>query len=176
MMKNRLHVYTGDGKGKTTASMGLALRSLGHGSKVLIAQFMKNGNSGELTALKTFPLAVVLTAPPIAGFTTRMTEEQKKATAAEQSAFCLQAAGRILGEQPRTVILDELNVALSAGMISREEGEALIGTALRFGETVCTGRNAPQWLRERADYVSDIRAEKHPFRTEGLPAREGVEW
>ena len=61
---NRLHVYTGEGKGKTTAAMGLALRSLGHGNRVLVAQFMKKGNSGELAALRTFENALIITAEP----------------------------------------------------------------------------------------------------------------
>ena len=68
---NKLHVYTGPGKGKTTAAMGLALRSLGHGNAVLVAQFMKRANSGELAALRRLN-ACVLTAPPISGFTFRM--------------------------------------------------------------------------------------------------------
>ena len=121
-MKGKLHVYTGNGKGKTTAAMGLALRSLGHGRRVLIAQFLKDGRSGELAAL------------------------------------------------------DELNVALSCGMVTQENAEKLIDAALAFGDVVSTGRNAPEWLRARADYVSEIAAQKHPFETEKLAAREGIEY
>lgn len=175
-MNNKLHVYTGDGKGKTTAAMGLALRSLGHGNRVLVAQFMKSGNSGELKAFRRFPEAVVMTAPPIAGFTFRMTEEQKRQTAQDQTAFAEEVAARAVQEQPRTVILDELCAALYSGMVARETAEALLGEALRWGETVVTGRDAPDWLLARADYVSRVQAEKHPFVTEGLPARKGVEW
>ena len=75
---NKLHVYTGDGKGKTTAAMGLALRSLGHGNTVLVAQFMKKGNSGELAALRRFENATVMTAEPIRGFTFQMDDAQKE--------------------------------------------------------------------------------------------------
>ena len=75
-MTNKLHVYTGEGKGKTTAGMGLALRSVGHGNRVLVAQFMKRGNSGELKALQTFPNARVTMAEPVKGFTFRMSEEE----------------------------------------------------------------------------------------------------
>ena len=145
-MMGKLHVYTGDGKGKTTAAMGLALRSLGHGRRVLIAQFLKDGRSGELAALKTFERATVYPAKPISGFVFALT------------------------------VLDELNVALACGMVTRENAERLIDAALAFGDVVSTGRNAPEWLRERADYVSEIVARKHPFQTEKLAAREGIEY
>ena len=173
---NKLHVYTGDGKGKTTAAMGLALRSLGHGNRVLIAQFMKRGNSGELKALGTFENARVMTAPPISGFTFRMTEEEKAAARAAQTAFAREAARAVKDFQPQTVILDELGMALSLGMVEKEAADALIEGALAHGETAVTGRTVPDELRERADYVSRIVAEKHPYETEKLAARKGVEW
>ena len=73
-------------------------------------------------------------------------------------------------------VLDELNVALSCGMVTQENAEKLIDAALAFGDVVSTGRNAPEWLRPRADYVSEIAAQKHPFETEKLAAREGIEY
>ena len=73
-------------------------------------------------------------------------------------------------------VLDELNVALSCGMVTQENAEKLIDAALAFGDVVSTGRNAPEWLRARADYVSEIAAQKHPFETEKLAAREGIEY
>ena len=77
-MKGKLHVYTGNGKGKTTAAMGLALRSLGHGRRVLIAQFLKDGRSGELAALCTFEQATIYPAKPISGFVFAMSPEEKE--------------------------------------------------------------------------------------------------
>ena len=65
---------------------------------------------------------------------------------------------------------------MTTGMITREDAESLIDASLQFGETAVTGRNVPEWLLERADYVSRIQAEKHPYVTEKLPARKGVEW
>ena len=85
-MTGKLHVYTGNGKGKTTAAMGLALRSLGHGRRVLIAQFLKDGRSGELTALRTFERATVYPAEPISGFVFAMTAEEKEEAARRQNA------------------------------------------------------------------------------------------
>lgn len=172
---NKLHVYTGPGKGKTTAAMGLALRSLGHGNPVLVAQFMKRANSGELAALKRLN-ACVLTAPPISGFTFRMDAETQLKTAAEQTALIPEILRKIAEMAPKTVILDELGIALVTGMVTREDAETLIAAALQSGETAVTGRSVPDWLLEKADYVSRIQADKHPYATEKLPARKGVEW
>lgn len=175
-MKNRLHVYTGEGKGKTTAAMGLALRSLGHGNAVLIAQFMKDGRSGELEALKRFENARVLLAPPLKGFTFQMTPAQLADARAEQTAFAARLIRDIDALRPQTVILDELCVALSLDMLEEKTARSLVDRALAAGETAVTGRDAPAWLLERADYVSRVVSVKHPFDTEGLPGRPGVEW
>ena len=182
-MTGKLHVYTGDGKGKTTAAMGLALRSLGHGRRVLIAQFLKDGRSGELAALKTFERATVYPAKPISGFVFAMTAAQKEEAAKQQNAQAADIQSEAEGLRPALTVLDELNVALAAGhspaacgMVTRENAERLIDAALAFGDVVSTGRNAPEWLRERADYVSEIVARKHPFQTEKLAAREGIEY
>ena len=174
-MNNKLHLYTGDGKGKTTAAMGLALRSLGHDNKVLVAQFMKTGKSGELMSLKKLG-ATVLTAEPVKGFTFRMDEAQKALTRAQQTAFAQEAIEAIRRERPATIILDELGVAVTSGMLAEETARALIEAALESGETAATGRTAPAWLEEKADYLSRVRAEKHPYASEKLPARKGVEW
>jgi len=172
---NKLHLYTGDGKGKTTAAMGLALRSLGHGNRVLVAQFMKTGNSGELDALRRLG-SVVMTAEPVRGFTFRMDDAQKACTRAEQAAFAGIVTAAVRREKPQTIVLDELGVALTTGMLPEETARALLAAALESGETVTTGRAAPGWLEDMADYLSRIHAEKHPYASEGLPARRGVEW
>ncbi|MBQ8955309.1 MAG: cob(I)yrinic acid a,c-diamide adenosyltransferase [Clostridia bacterium] len=173
---NKLHVYTGEGKGKTTAAMGLALRSLGHGNAALVAQFMKKGNSGELIALRRFENAAVMTAPPIQGFTFRMDEAQKALTRRQQTEFAQAVIEQIAALRPATVVLDELGVALTSGMLEEDTARRLLDAALDSGETVATGRTVPQWLEERADYLSRVMAEKHPYASEGLPARKGVEW
>lgn len=175
-MTGKLHVYTGDGKGKTTAAMGLALRSLGHGRRVLIAQFLKDGQSGELAALKTFERATVYPAKPISGFVFAMTAAQKEEAAKQQNAQAADIQSEAEGLRPALTVLDELNVALACGMVTRENAERLIDAALAFGDVVSTGRNAPEWLHEKADYVSEIIARKHPFQTEKLAAREGIEY
>lgn len=175
-MEHKLHLYTGTGKGKTTAAMGLALRALGHGQRVLIAQFMKDGRSGELTSLTQLPGATVYPAKPFTGFTFTMTPEQLAQARQEQNAQAVDLAGLIQRTQPQTVILDELAMAVSAGLVEERTARALLETALSCAETVVTGYSAPAWLHELCDYVSVISAEKHPYADEGLAAREGVEW
>lgn len=176
MILHRLHLYTGDGKGKTTAAMGLALRAAGHGQRVLVAQFMKDGTSGELAALAELPGVTVYAASPFHGFTFQMTAEELAQAALSQTAQAQQLTALIRSSHPQTVILDELAMALHAGLVSDEAAQALLAAALEHAETVVTGYQAPAWLHDRADYVSVIHAEKHPYMTEGLAAREGVEW
>ena len=173
---HRLHVYTGDGKGKTTAAMGLALRSLGHGRTVLIAQFMKDGRSGELAALRRLGGAHVLTAPPMHGFVSAMTADERQDAARQQSAFLQEVDAAVRQFQPQLIVLDELAVALQCRLVSGGEARRLIDACLLYGETAVTGRGAPDWLTTQADYVSVIAAAAHPYAAEGLPAREGIEW
>ena len=142
-MNNKLHVYTGNGKGKTTAAMGLAVRSAGHGRRVLIAQFLKDGRSGELNAFKMLPSVEVYPMKPVSGFVFAMSEEEKRQTEKEQRAQALALRTHIEQSRPELIVLDELNVALSTGMLDRETADALLETALQCGDTVATGRNAP---------------------------------
>ena len=109
--EHRLHLYYGEGKGKTTAAMGLALRALGHGRKVLIAQFMKTGTSGELAALRQVPGARVEVLSPVRGFFSRMSEGEQARTIREQTRQARDLADEINREQPDMIVLDELAVA-----------------------------------------------------------------
>ena len=172
----KLHLYYGTGKGKTTAAMGLAVRALGHGQRVLIAQFLKSGTSGELEAFRRLEGALVYPSVQVKGFLFQMTPEERAATCAEQTQMARELAAYILREQPQTIILDELAVAWQLGIVEEQAAIALVEAALSCGETITTGRDAPAWLHHHADYVSRIDAEKHPYNTEGLMAREGVEW
>lgn len=175
-MQNKLHLYTGEGKGKTTAAMGLALRSLGHARRVLIAQFMKNGRSGELLALSQFPNAILFEAKPIEKFTARMSSEELAEEALVQTEQAKALIERIAVEKPALTVLDELSMALHLHLVDAETAQRLMDTVLLHGECVVTGRYAPSWLTARADYVSRIMPEKHPFESEGLHARRGIEW
>lgn len=175
-MEHKLHLYYGEGKGKTSAGMGLALRFLGHDQRVLVAQFMKTGQSGELIALRRLSGVTVFDMRPVKGFLFRMTEEERSRTIAEQNQEAQRLRETIEREKPALVLMDELAVAWAHGVVTEENGIVLVETALRYGETAVTGRDAPAWLREHADYVSHIAAERHPYDTEGLQARVCVEW
>lgn len=164
-----LHLYWGNGKGKTTAAMGLALRALGHGQRVVIVQFLKDGTSGEIAPLRAAGAAVY--ACPNAKFTWLM-DEADKAAAREASA---RALGQALAEPFDLLVLDEACAALKSGILD----EALLRRAVAFAkngrEVVLTGRDPAPWLQEAADYSTEMRAHKHPY-ADGVAAREGVEY
>ena len=170
-----LHLYIGDGKGKTSAAMGLALRALGQGFRVVVAQFMKNGRSGELAALKQLPGAQVAAVEPIAKFVFRMTPEEKEAARVQQCAQAEALAALAEAEKPDLLVLDELALAMSLGLVSEESGWRLIEAGLRWGEVAVTGRSAPESMLERADYVSEVTKRKHPY-DKGVQARRGIEF
>ena len=164
-----LHLYWGDGKGKTTAAMGLALRALGHGQRVVVVQFLKDGTSGEIAPLRAAGATVY--ACPNAKFTWLM-DEADKAEAREASAWAL---GQALAEPFDLLVLDEACAALKSGILD----EALLRRAVAFAkngrEVVLTGRDPAPWLQEAADYSTEMRAHKHPYAV-GVAAREGVEY
>lgn len=164
-----LHLYWGNGKGKTTAAMGLALRALGHGRRVVIVQFLKDGTSGEIAPLRAAGTAVY--ACPNAKFTWLM-DEVDKAAVREASA---RALGQALAEPFDLLVLDEACAALKSGILD----EALLRRAVAFAkngrEVVLTGRDPAPWLQDAADYSTEMRAHKHPY-ADGVAAREGVEY
>lgn len=174
-MTNRLHLYTGEGKGKTTCSMGLALRSLGYNRKVLIAQFVKTGRSGELAALRQFENAHVFAATPIKKFTFKMTPAEMQLTKAQQAADLARLCEIVERERPQLMVFDELAMAVHLGIVEEADMWKLINLGLESGEVAVTGRYAPASLKERADYVSEIVKRKHPYDL-GLHARKGVEF
>lgn len=173
---NKLHVYTGGGKGKTTAAMGLALRSLGHGNTVLVAQFMKDHRSGELLALRQFPSALVMLGQPVQGFVSAMSEEEKQQTVSAQEEYLRLLLDTLQSARPQTIILDELGIAAALEIISEEAALRLIQASLAHGETVVTGAFCPAWLTEMADYITCMQSQRHPYETQGLAARQSVEW
>lgn len=174
---NRLHVYTGDGKGKTTAAMGLAMRSAGHGNKVLVVQFMKQGNSGELKSLRMLPTVTLYEGVPVTMFTYQMEEEDFERTRQNQTAELKKIAALIDELRPQLIVLDELAVAMKYRLVPQQDALDLVSHALTIGEVVVTGRGASDKLIEMADYVSVIEPLKHPFDSpEHLGARKGIEW
>ena len=162
-----LHLYFGSGKGKTTAAAGLALRALGHGKKVVVVQFLKDGTSGEIEPLRRLGAAVF--ACPNAKFTWLMTP-QEKAAALAHNTQTLEAALQMPCD---LLILDEACAALRAALLP----EALLRKAVLNApyEVVLTGRDPADWMLQNADYITEFTARRHPYE-KGIPAREGIEY
>lgn len=175
MRPNLLHIYTGDGKGKTTQAMGCALRMLGHGHQVLIAQFLKDGTSGEIRALRHFPNAQIATGFEMTGFAGAMDDEALKALHHQIKTALDALKLQIASLKPRLLVLDELSVAIALRLLSSKEALEVIHLGLEHGDIIATGRYAPEELKEQAGYVCIVSSEKHPFE-EGFPAQEGIEY
>ena len=169
-----IHLYCGDGKGKTTAAMGLALRALGRDRRVVICQFLKSGDSGERLALERFERAVILPVPEQLKFVFQMDEEEKAQTRQEMTDLFDRAAQLVRDGRCDLLVLDEVCAALTTGMLDLDRVTALLDEA---GETeiVLTGRDPAEGLRKRADYITEMAACRHPF-AQGKPARLGIEW
>ncbi|MDR3301449.1 MAG: cob(I)yrinic acid a,c-diamide adenosyltransferase [Spirochaetaceae bacterium] len=166
-----IHIYTGDGKGKTTAAMGLALRAAGCGRRVVIVQFMKGRDSGEISVLRSLPNVTVLRNAQDYGFFSRTSEASRAQIIAENNQN-LQAA---LALPADLLILDEAVGAYTLGALDTAALDALLAAPSPKRELVLTGRDPPPNLIEAADYVSEIRKIKHPF-DKGIKAREGIEY
>jgi cob(I)alamin adenosyltransferase len=170
------HIYTGDGKGKTTAAMGLAIRAIGAGLQVRIFQFCKNQPTGEVVSLGRLAPGVLRRADcAVKKFTWDMTAEEKAVWAEAQQALFDEACDAACDKDVDMVILDEALGAVSEGAIDEGQLAYLIGHKYRGTELVITGRSAGEKLTALADYVTEMRAVRHPFAA-GVPARKGIEY
>jgi len=171
--KGLIQVYTGNGKGKTSAAFGIALRAIGRGLKVYIIQFIKGGfDYGELYMIDKLP-NLKLKAFGRGKFITEKPPGKEDIKLAEEA---LQLAEKVVesGEYD-IVILDEINVALNLELISLEKVLELIKSKPKRVELVLTGRYAPNEIIEVADLVTEMKEVKHPF-NEGYEARKGIEY
>lgn len=170
MDKGLVHLYCGNGKGKTTAAMGLALRALGQGMRVVVVQFLKNGTSGELEPLKKLG-AAVYSGQPGAKFTFQMNAEEKAQATKENNARLAEAL-----QQPcDLLILDEICAARNSGMVDEALAKQAVLERPQHREVVLTGRNPEAWMVEAADYVTEMQPRRHPYE-QGIPARKGIEF
>lgn len=165
-----LHVYFGEGKGKTTAAAGLAIRALGHGQKVIFLQFLKSGTSGELSVLRQAG-AAVFSGKAGTKFVSKMTEEEKRETARIHNGFLANAKET----EWDLLVLDEACAAANAGVIDEEMLRGIVLENRERKEIVITGRNPRTWMLEAADYITEMKCVRHPY-TLGITAREGVEF
>ncbi|MBE3582447.1 MAG: cob(I)yrinic acid a,c-diamide adenosyltransferase [Thermoanaerobacteraceae bacterium] len=168
-----VQVYTGDGKGKTTAAFGLALRAAGHGLKVVIVQFLKTADYGEHKALARLTPEIQVKAFGRQGFVRRQgLQPEDYERAREALSFAREV---MLKREADILILDEINVALHFGLLSEEEVLALLETRPPEMELVLTGRGAPERIVAVADLVTEMRPLKHPY-SKGVKARKGIEF
>ena len=172
--KGLIIVFTGNGKGKTTSALGLALRTLGHGHKVAIVQFIKGGwVPGELKALKVFGDDLKWHSFG-EGFTwetqNRTKDKELVEKSWEKSLFYLQH------DSYKLVILDEINIAIKLGYISSEEVIKGIQNRPPLNHVALTGRSACGNIIEVADLVTEMTLIHHPFKEKGIKAQEGIEY
>ncbi|MCI1821471.1 MAG: cob(I)yrinic acid a,c-diamide adenosyltransferase [Megasphaera sp.] len=169
-----IHVYCGDGKGKTTAALGLAVRCAGRGGKILFVQFLKDRPTGELASLALIPGITVVRGTGNKKFTFQMTKaERKKAHDIQNSLFdtvLAQCHTRHLD----MLVLDEILVACSTGLVDESKLLSFLRTKPAKLEVVLTGRGPSQAVIDAADYVSEICKRKHPY-DRGQVARIGIE-
>lgn len=171
-----LAVYTGDGKGKTTAALGLCIRAVGYGQKVAIIQFVKGSwHYGEKDGIKRLAPEVSFEALG-KGFVGILDDTLPRSEHEQAARDTLEEARRIIASGLHAiVVLDEINVALSLGLLSVEAVLPVLAARPAKMHIVCTGRGAPQALIEAADLVTEMKEIKHPFQT-GMMAQRGFDF
>lgn len=170
-----IHIYCGDGKGKTTAAMGLAIRAAGREKKVFITQFLKSGKSGELISLEKLKEYIkFLPGRPVNKFVWNMNEEEKNQAKIEHTKRFREIKEIINNEQYDLLILDEIIATINNGFIELEEVIDFLKSKPKTLEVVMTGREPKEELIEVANYVTEMKCIKHPF-NEGIPSRIGIE-
>ena len=168
-MKTCLHVYTGDGKGKTTAALGLATRFLGHGGRVLFMQFMKGAESGECASLEKLGASVRRLSKDY-GFYPHLSDVD---SLTEEHNRMLSEAESFSKEASVLLILDESISAYALSLFDCARFLSILQN--RKCEIACTGRNAPPEILALSDYATEMRCLYHPY-DKGLPARKGIEF
>lgn len=166
-----IHVYTGNGKGKTTAALGLTLRAVGAGWKVLFAQFLKHGEFSEIRALKKFGEQVTIRQYGSGRFIKGRPSKKDM----EMALAGLSEIMQVMKEgKYDLIVLDEINISVHCGLIPLEAVISLLEKRPQDVELILTGRWAPEEITERADLVTEARMIKHYF-SKGVRAREGME-
>ena len=164
MREGKVQIYTGNGKGKTTAAFGAAFRAMGYGHSVIVIQFQKRVRCGEHMEAEKIGLEVI------------HCPRGRGSSPCAAPCPLLEAASKIMKENPpQLMILDEIMAAIHYKCVSEEEVLALLLERAENTEVILTGRNAPKALTDAADLVTAMEPVKHYFRN-GVPAREGIEY
>ena len=165
-----LHLYYGDGKGKTTAAMGLALRALGSGKKVVVVQFLKGGKSGEIPLLEQLG-AKIYRGKAGQKFVFQMNDAEKAATRALQDRNLTVA----MAQEADLLVLDEAGSAWELDMVDKDLLRRAVLQRPAGQECVLTAHAAPQWMLDAADYSTEMKCCRHPYQ-KGIKARKGIEY
>jgi len=168
-----IQVYTGSGKGKTTAALGLALRAAGHKQRVYIGQFLKGQMYGELLSAKLLAPYITIEQFGRTGFihVTKDPDKEDIQKAKRGLKRCLDA---MLSLKYRIIVLDEINVAVYFNLLTEKEVLEFLGQKPEGVEVILTGRYAPATFIKRADLVTEMKEKKHYYK-KGVKAREGIE-
>ncbi|MGC4020150.1 MAG: cob(I)yrinic acid a,c-diamide adenosyltransferase [Muricomes sp.] len=175
MKHGLIHIYCGDGKGKTTAATGLAVRSSGCGMRVLFARFLKNEASGELRILDAVPEIEVLHLNKSFGFYSTLNQEEKELAHKLYGQLWETVMEKVRTGTYDLLVMDEFMAAYGYGLIHHEAALEFLKSKPQSLEVVLTGRNPSEELIEIADYVSEIQKIKHPF-DQNIKARRGIEY
>lgn len=174
MEKGLIHIYTGNGKGKTTASVGLTIRCLGSGSKVVFTQLMKGNHSSERKILESLDGVFVVPAEKTFGFSWNLTDEEKAEAREVYTRQFDTAVATAEREGCRMIVFDEIISAYNCNMIDREKVLDFLRNKPEELEIVLTGRDPEAEVAELASYISEVKKIKHPY-DEGVPFRKGIE-
>ena len=172
-MPGLVHIYCGDGKGKTTAAVGLAVRAAGAGKKVVLTQFFKDGSASEIKVLQGVENIWILHCNTVRGFWKRMTDAQKARASADYTQLLSDVAR--LAMDADLLVLDEIVSACNHGTIAEVAVTDFLRSKPEKLEVVLTGRDPSECLLRLADYVTQMQKIKHPY-DRGIAARKGIEF
>ncbi|MDR3598314.1 cob(I)yrinic acid a,c-diamide adenosyltransferase [Clostridium sp.] len=170
-----IHIYCGDGKGKTTAAMGLGIRACGRDKKVLLTQFLKDNDTGELISIgKLGENFQVFKGTPVKKFFKFMTPEEQSQIKIEHEERFRKVTKKAIDEAFDLLIMDEIIATTNLDLVSVDEVVEFLKNKPKGLEVVLTGRGPNEKLIEFADYISEIKAVKHPYE-KGIYSRMGIE-
>lgn len=172
-MPGLIHIYCGDGKGKTTAAAGLAVRAAGAGKKVVFTQFFKDGSSSEVKVLRDVENIQVMHCKTVRGFFRRMSDAEKARASEDYTRLLSDVLSAAKGAQ--LLILDEIVSACNHGTVAETAVTDFLLSKPENLEVVLTGRNPSDALLKLADYVTEMRKIRHPY-DRGVTARKGIEF
>lgn len=170
-----MHIYCGDGKGKTTAALGLAVRAAGAGMRVHIIQLLKGSDTAELSVLRNIPGITLERCEKNYGFVWNMSDGDKAGITECHNSMLEKGYSMVRSGEVDMLIIDEFNAAYRHGLLDRVKAEKFLTEKPGNAELVITGREPAEIFVDCADYVSEIKCVKHPY-SRGINARRGIEY